>query len=183
MYHHIAACLTASPRPGSSRPHITQISAGWQISACLTSSGMIHTWLPFSDAYQADLTEGPSLPMAMSAAHFPRKTRMGTVGEVVHTLEPIPPRPEWRHDAASEAGPKPAARTRMSREELEAEWREWEATRTQKTLEADQKVVQIASGQDFVVALKANGEVWFHRVYENQLERWIYVRLMGLFKA
>lgn len=64
---------------------------------------------------------------------------------------------------------------RRTREEIEEEWNR-AAPLDGVSREKGEKVVKIASGSDFLVALKANGEVWFHRVREGEVSSWEYVR-------
>ena len=62
------------------------------------------------------------------------------------------------------------------KEEKEEEWANWQANLTDKTIEEGRKVVKIASGADFLLALRASGEVWACSVANNTLGPWIYVR-------
>jgi len=62
-------------------------------------------------------------------------------------------------------------------EKAEREWTNWQANLTDKTVEEGRKVVKIASGADFLLALRASGEVWACSVAHNTLGSWIYVSL------
>ena len=165
-YRHTARELTSPTNTGSSgRPqHIVQLSTGWSHSACLAAGGAIHVWFPFSANYEATLTPDAELhgPLGVEADDQSRSLRWGTVGDVVLELEQIPKRPtadeEWT-DAEADG---------RTRAELEDEWREWTVMRDTKTLADKEKVVKIACGLDFVLALKGNGEVWFRHVTEGE---------------
>jgi SCF-associated factor 1 len=160
-YHHTDSALTSPTNPGSSTHprHITQVSAGWDHSACLTAKGDIHIWYPFSQPYIDSLTNDDALYGPLGGrpdGDESRALKWGTVGSgVVVTLEDIPDRPD------TEVG--------------KSEWEEWENGQPSKRLEEMQRVVKIDSGLDFVVALKGNGEVWYRRVKENQSNSWEYV--------
>lgn len=62
-----------------------------------------------------------------------------------------------------------------SSEEHDEMWTAWAAELSQRALAELQRVVKIASGADFLIALKGNGEVWFHSIKEASLSDWIYV--------
>jgi SCF-associated factor 1 len=97
-----------------------------------------------------------------------RAVRWGTIkGDVIDLLEDIPERPNY-HDLDDG----------QIKEELLAKVKEWEEVQhgmsdSQKV--KAEKVVKIASGQGFIVALKANGEVWLRQVHETQQSHWEYV--------
>lgn len=85
----------------------------------------------------------------------------GAVGDIVHELEALPERPTYEDEDA----------------EMKAkqdEWADWDS-RSDKAKEDGERVVKIASGQGFVVALKGNGEVWYRQVEENVHFNWEYV--------
>lgn len=85
-------------------------------------------------------------------------------------LEEVPERPVWDEEWTEVEAEGP------TRPELEDEWNEWASTRDASTLKEKEKVVKIASGLDFVLALKGTGEVWFHRVAVGEKgASWIYV--------
>ncbi len=174
-YHHTAAALTSPTNSGSSGhpQHITQLSTGWSHSASLTASGSVHVWFPFSDEYEAALTPEAELhgPLGVHEDDESRALKWGTVtGEPVWELEEIPRRPVW-----DEKWTEVAAEGRM-RQELEDEWDEWTSTRDAETLQEKVRVVKIASGLDFVLALKGNGEVWIRRVGQQERNAvWEYV--------
>jgi SCF-associated factor 1 len=55
-------------------------------------------------------------------------------------------------------------------------WKAYDENTPEKQKELDQKVVKIASGLDCIIALKANGEVWYRRVKEGESSaEWEYV--------
>ena len=100
-----------------------------------------------------------------------RSLQWGSVSDqAISELEEVPRRPVY-DDQRTEAvveGP--------TRSELEEEWKQWRSTRNEGTLIEKERVVKIASGLDFVLALKANGEVWFRRVTQNSwASTWEYV--------
>lgn len=196
-YHHTAPALTSPTNPGASSPgHIAQLSAGWSHSACLTSSGKIHVWYPFSDVYRASLTPNTELngPLGVVGEDDSRAVRWGKVGDIVHELEDIPPRPGIDDDDYNNDEPELESGgtvreerltevegqrgARRTREEIEEEWNR-AAPLDGVSREKGEKVVKIASGSDFLVALKANGEVWFLRVREGEVASWEYVRDRG----
>jgi SCF-associated factor 1 len=87
-----------------------------------------------------------------------RALRYGTVGEdVVDVLEGIPTRPD---DVFGQS-----------------DWEAWEKGLRARQLEESERVVKIASGLDFVVALKGNGEVWHRKVRTKETCSWQYVSL------
>ena len=176
-YHHTAPSLTSPTNPGSTkRPHhIIQVSAGWSHSACLTSSGQISAWYPFSIAYREALTPDEQLNGARPTGSGDMKSmRWGTVGDIIHELDPIPERPEW--DERAHPIMPGSARTRKV---IEREWEEYEhdGGTWGKGKVDEQKVVKIASGSDFAIALKQNGEVWYRRIGEqySSKDTWEYV--------
>ena len=81
---------------------------------------------------------------------------------MVEELEAIPDRPAWdeiKHPIVP--GPK------RSRSQIEKEWQDYERTKLPSVKGEDEhKVIKIASGSYFLIALKRNGEVWFRRTGE-----------------
>jgi SCF-associated factor 1 len=140
----------------------------------LTSSGDIYLWYPFSDEYITSLTpdnelNGPLTNTTTTSTREEQSTRelkWGKVGSVVRLLETIPARPEL------EVGEE----LKEMKEAKDEEWRNWQVNLTDKTIEEGRKVVKIASGADFLLALRASGEVWACSVSQNTLGEWIYVR-------
>ncbi|WVQ98829.1 hypothetical protein IAU59_005960 [Kwoniella sp. CBS 9459] len=180
-YHHTAPELTAPSGHGTTRhpPQIVQLSAGWDHSAALSAEGDIHVWYPFSEAYEAGLTTDETLngPLGGTGSEEgetddKRAVRWGTVGiDVVQTLPPVPSRPIYEgkdHGVHLPVGVK-------FKQDMEADWIDYESTRSQRVVEDEQRVVKIASGEDFVVALKNNGEVWLTRVKEATPPIWQYL--------
>lgn len=104
-----------------------------------------------------------------------RYLKWGTVGDVVHELPPLPDRPEW--DEVKYPSPPGLQRTR---EEIEKEWVDHEDTKgwtDAKGAEEEIKVVTVASGADYIIALRRNGEVWYRRLGDsyNAAVEWEYV--------
>jgi hypothetical protein len=148
-------------------------------------------WYPFSEVYRASLTPNAELngPLGVVGEDDSRAVRWGKVGDIVHELEDIPARPGpdiddddqelelesggTTRDESMEGEKHRGAR--RTREEIEEEWNK-AAPLDGVSREKGEKVVKIASGSDFLVALKANGEVWFHRVREGEVASWEYVR-------
>ncbi|ORY27217.1 regulator of chromosome condensation 1/beta-lactamase-inhibitor protein II [Naematelia encephala] len=168
-YHHTAPGLTSPSNPGAkARPaHVIQVSAGWDHSACLTSKGEIYVWHPFSQAYTAALTSEAELsgPLGQQGQDDDsRAVRWGTVrNEAVDKLEQVPVRPEWT--GANDA----------DTQKLEDDWEVWASTANKRTRDEGEKVVKIASGEGFVVALKKCGEVWMRRVRDGEAFTWEYL--------
>lgn len=133
-------------------------------------------WYPFSSEYQAALTPNEQLAPELRVVgdDHSRALRCGTVsGEVVSQLEEIPKRPVWKSEATDDDDDSSESR---SRSDLENEWTAWSSSRNAKTLEEKEKVVKIASGLDFVLALKGNSEVWFRKLGEGPVtSTWEYV--------
>ena len=100
-----------------------------------------------------------------------RSLKWGSVSDqAVSELEEVPKRPVY-DDLRTEVMPEGPTRS-----ELEEEWKQWTSTRNETTLLETERVVKIASGLDFVLALKANGEVWFCRVTQDtRISSWEYV--------
>jgi len=86
-------------------------------------------------------------------------------GSVARLIENIPERPELEVGEGMEE--KKAAK--------DEEWENWQANLTDKTIEEGRKVVKIASGADFLLALRASGEVWACSVSHNTIGQWIHV--------
>ncbi|WVR05291.1 hypothetical protein IAU60_002304 [Kwoniella sp. DSM 27419] len=176
-YHHTAPALTSPAGHGTTRypPHIVQLSTGWDHSAALAVDGSIHVWYPFSRAYEAGLTplgemNGP-IGVDDDGDEY-RAIRWGTVGnDVVMTLDALPTRPTAQEQSAS----SPSTGWSKTIDQLEAEWEEYRSSRSPQVLQEEQKVIKIASGQDFIVALKQNGEVWFTVVKEGTVPAWQYL--------
>ncbi|TXT15698.1 hypothetical protein VHUM_00201 [Vanrija humicola] len=147
-YHHTAPALTAPSQTGASAPgrgpHVVQVAAGWTHSAALTSGGEVNVWFPFTREYDDVCTPESELhgPLGVDEDDLSRALRWGTVGDVVVTLPPIPARPQWTEEYSLQ------------------HWDDWEARRTDKELAASQRVVKIACGHEFLLALKGSGEVW-----------------------
>ncbi|KAK6903041.1 hypothetical protein I203_108302 [Kwoniella mangroviensis CBS 8507] len=172
-HFHTAPELTAPIGHGITRspPHIIQLSTGWQHSATLTSKGEIHVWYPFSEAYENSLSTEPSGNIESSDKDKDRDLKYGKVGDnVLVTLPPLPLRPTTILTETDEDGFKSR---RIS--ELQDEWDGYERSRSPKVLEEEQKIVKIASGEDFIVALKKNGEVWLIKVKEGENLLWQYM--------
>ncbi|WWD10033.1 hypothetical protein V865_008166 [Kwoniella europaea PYCC6329] len=172
-HFHTAPELTAPIGHGITRspPHIVQLSTGWQHSAALTSKGEIHVWYPFSEGYENSLSIEPSGNIESSDKDKNRDLKYGKVGEnVLVTLPPLPLRPANIRSETDKGGFK--SRRRL---ELQDEWDEYERSRSPKVLEEEQKIVKIASGEDFIVALKKNGEVWLIKVKEGESLLWQYM--------
>ncbi|WWC60959.1 uncharacterized protein I303_103536 [Kwoniella dejecticola CBS 10117] len=181
-YHHTSAELTAPVGHGTTRspPHIVQLSTGWQHSAALTAKGEIHIWFPFSEAYESCLTPVGELSGPLSDSEEKKEQRglkYGEVGEgILMTLPPLPSRPAAEPSNASTSEIETKSRNRFARKkELDVEWNEYTASRTPKLLEEEQRVVKVASGEDFILALKKNGEVWLTRIKEGVIPRWQYM--------
>ncbi|WWD16048.1 hypothetical protein CI109_100473 [Kwoniella shandongensis] len=189
-YHHTAPALTAPSSHGTTRnpPHIAQLSTGWDHSAALASDGSIHVWFPFSQAYEAGLTPDDRLngPIGVFTdsdgdEDSSRALRWGTVGnDVVVTLPEIPERPvlDTHDDDWTDLGGEVvtgAVKGPKMRKELEDEWKDYESTRTAKDLAEGQKVVRIAGGLEFLIALRKNGEVWHTRVKERHPITWQFL--------
>lgn len=86
------------------------------------------------------------------------------MGNIITTLEGLPLRPDLVDESAEV-------------EHVETEiWKTYDENTPEKQKELDQKVVKIASGLDCIIALKANGEVWYRRVKEGEpSSEWEYV--------
>jgi SCF-associated factor 1 len=134
----------------------------------------MYLWFPFSDEYHSALTpddelSGPLTNPTTTSSREEQSTRelkWGKVnGSVVRLLENIPERPESVVEEELV----------MRKEEKEREWTNWQANLTDKTIEEGRKVVKIASGADFLLALRASGEVWACSVAHNTLGPWNYV--------
>lgn len=97
-----------------------------------------------------------------------RAVKWGTVkGDVVDLLEDIPERPKW--DDLDDGDIK---------EELMQKEKEWEEVRhgmNESQIQRAEKVIKIASGQGFIVALRGNGEVWIRQIHESRESEWEYV--------
>ena len=89
-------------------------------------------------------------------------------GSVVRQMDAIPERPELVVEGALQ-GRKKAK---------DDEWANWQTNLTSKTIEEGRKVVKIASGENFVLALRASGEVWACSVMQQTPGPWIYVRVL-----
>jgi SCF-associated factor 1 len=135
----------------------------------------MYLWFPFSDEYRSALTpddelNGPLTNPTTTSSREEQSTRelkWGKVnGSVVRLLENIPERPELVVEEELVT----------RKEEKEREWTNWQANLTDKTIEEGRKVVKIASGADFLLALRASGEVWACSVAHNTLGPWTYVR-------
>ena len=134
----------------------------------------MYLWYPFSDEYHAALSPDEELngplrnPTTTSTreAESTRELKWGKVnGSVVRLIESIPERP------ALEVGEG----MKEKKEAKDEEWENWQANLTDKTIEEGRKVVKIASGADFLLALRASGEVWACSVSHNTIGQWIYV--------
>lgn len=124
------------------------------MSAALTETGDIHVWFPFRSDYQESCTPDDEMsgPACIDGVDTGRMLKWGKVTasrDAVQTMERIPvwlesfEMPEWNQQAS------------RFKEEKDAE-----------------KVVKIACGRDFIVALKANGEVWLCAANEHQFGQW-----------
>ncbi|KAL7424224.1 hypothetical protein Q5752_001810 [Cryptotrichosporon argae] len=165
-FHHTSSALTAPTQSGAAgtTPHVTQLSAGWEHSAVLTADSAVHVWFPFSAEYVAARTPEADLHGPLGAVtsedggedDVSRALRWGTVGGgIVHHLDAVPRRP----------GPV------EGEEALEQQWADLPRWRDDE----DEKVVKIASGLGWVVALKARGEVWAAKVRPDSIGAWTYL--------
>lgn len=132
-------------------------------------------WYPFSDEYSSGLTSDEELngPLNNPTTTSPREEqstrelKWGKVnGSVVRLLEGIPESPELVVDEEFKG----------KKDDKDQAWANWQANLTDKTIEEGRKVVKIASGAEFLLALRASGEVWACSVSHNTLGQWIYVR-------
>ncbi|WVW82946.1 hypothetical protein I302_104961 [Kwoniella bestiolae CBS 10118] len=174
-YYHTAPELTAPTGHGTTRlpPHVVQLSTGWQHSAALTSKGDIHVWYPFSNLYENSLSSELS---NVETGDEDRGLKYGKVGDnVLVTLPSLPSRPGSQASASKTDNEFKIQR----RKELQDQWSDYESSRAPRQLEAEQIVVKIASGEDFVVALKQNGEVWLIRVKEGGRLVWQYMEFFS----
>jgi alpha-tubulin suppressor-like RCC1 family protein len=80
-------------------------------------------------------------------------------------MEAIPERPEL------DVGESMQERKKAK----DQEWANWGSNPTSKTIEERKKVVKIACGENFVLALRASGEVWACSVMQQTPGPWIYV--------
>ena len=181
-FYHTAPALTAPLNSGSKvhTKHIRQISAGWSHSACLTANGDIHIWFPFREAYGLSLSpeeqlnqiNSPNWEEVGGSGPDPRAMRWGKVGDIIETSPSIPPRPTFESDSRPKVGEETSW---AELEALDNAWRAYEAKSSGKGKDEEEKVIKIASGSDFLVALRANGEVWFRHVGPDEPAEWIFV--------
>lgn len=144
--------------------------------------GEIYLWFPFSEDYLNSLTpdeqlHGPVRPPTSSPGgsgdqgedgRTDRDLKWGQVGgSVVRLVEALPSRPVLDVDRPEQKERKKAKDT---------EWGDWEGNLTSSMIDEGSKVVKIASGADFLVALKGNGEVWACSVRDTIIGAWVYVR-------
>lgn len=168
-FQHKSRALTAPSSTGAAAPgraaHISQIACGWEMSAVLTAGGEVHVWFPFRDDYKAACTSDDALdgPVCIDGANSAREFKWGTVsGEVVVTAEPIP------------------LRSDMSSTLPESHNALWPKNLTARTETEGQRVIKIACGRDFIVALRANGEVWAARTSDGVIAPWEYMQHFSL---
>lgn len=87
-------------------------------------------------------------------------------------MTPLPPRPTLSVNL--DPGLNPGMKAKKTTKD--AEWEEAEQGGTSsETQEDKEKPIKIASGADFLLALKANGEVWACSVRDPVIGDWIYV--------
>ena len=158
MYYHASPRLVAPTSIGAGRSprHILSVSAGWEHTAALTSTGDILVWYPFSEEYAQECTPEGELT-STNPDKKGRIVKYGKVGNVVQGLDVLPSRPD--------------------EPQVSGVWDEYDADTSAKEKKDDEKVVKIASGEHFVLALKANGEVWIHATKVNEFKSWVYVSL------
>lgn len=147
-YRHTSPLLTSPNAKGSkSYPHhIVQISAGWSHSACLTSEGEIYYWFPISDSYNELLQLDQQPSNTTPAVLEDQASRNVECGKVgAGCVAPLETIPGNDEYNSGEIHNK------------------------------SRKVVKIASGQDFLVALLDNGEVWFRAMREFRAGDWQFV--------
>jgi SCF-associated factor 1 len=104
---------------------------------------------------------------APSEGHI--QIRYGRVGEdVIFSAPSVPSRPKVSRESDE------------SKPGHDQQWAEWESSRTERSVEAGERIVKIASGDSFVLALRANGEVWLAPLQEGQAPVvWEYVRSLS----
>ncbi|GMK59581.1 hypothetical protein CspeluHIS016_0801870 [Cutaneotrichosporon spelunceum] len=168
-FRHTARAITAPTATGAGThgrpPYIAQISAGWEMSALLTASGDIHVWFPFRDDYKPATTPEEQMdgPICIDGVNSAREFKWGTVsGDIVQPVDAIPPRPEVNSTLS---------------EEHDALWPTEYGEKAQ--VEA-QRVIRIACGRDFIVALRRNGEVWAARTSDGTIGAWEYMQHFSL---
>ncbi|WVN86742.1 uncharacterized protein L203_101914 [Cryptococcus depauperatus CBS 7841] len=187
-YYHTAPALTSPLNHGTThRPHhIAQISAGWNHSAALTSGGDIFVWFPFAESYEAALTPDNELHGSARSTtaddgeneeeETPRGLRWGQVkSEVVIELPSLSSRPNWEGNPPDNEGSGAEGKSGKTWEQLEDEWNAYESVRTTEEISESQKVIKIASGLDFLIALRKNGEVWYTKVHTGEAFSWLYL--------
>lgn len=168
-FQHTARAFTAPTQTGAGAPgrapHIAQIAAGWEMSAALTAAGDVHVWFPFRDDYKPATTDEEDMdgPVCVDGADMSRMFKWGKVsGEVVLTADPIPARPEMSSTLP---------------EEHDALWPKYLSPKDEAE---GQRVIKIACGRDFVVALRRNGEVWAARTADGVIAPWEYLQHFSL---
>ncbi|BEI79965.1 hypothetical protein CcaverHIS002_0104940 [Cutaneotrichosporon cavernicola] len=168
-FRHTARSITAPTATGAGAPgrapHIAQIAAGWEMSALLTAAGEIHVWFPFRNDYAPATTPEEQMdgPVCIDGVNSAREFKWGTVGgEVMQAADPIPLRPEVSSTLS---------------EEHDALWpRQY----GEKARAEAQRVIKIACGRDFIVALRHNGEVWAARTSDGTIGAWEYMQHFSL---
>jgi SCF-associated factor 1 len=90
-------------------------------------------------------------------------------GSIIHPLEAISERPDLVIEENDDEELK------VKKEAKVLEWTEWQSRNTDQTLEEGRKLVKIASGANFLLALRANGEVWACSVSDQIIGQWVYV--------
>lgn len=125
-----------------------QISASWSHSACLTSEGEIYYWFPLSESYNDSLQLDHQPPNTINPTSEDQPPRIVECGKVGAGCV-------LALEAIPDNDTYDSARERLS---------------------GNRQVVKIASGQDFLVALLENGEVWFRALRESGAGDWQFVR-------
>jgi SCF-associated factor 1 len=163
-FQHTARAITAPTASGAGAPgrapHVAQIAAGWETSALLTATGDIHFWFPFRDDYKPATTPEDQMdgPVCIDGANTARMFKWGTVnGDIMQAADPIPARP-WLNSSLAE--------------EHDAMWPE---LHDEKAKAEAQRVIKIACGSTFIVALRKNGEVWMARTSDGTMGAWEYM--------
>ncbi|CAK9785467.1 RCC1/BLIP-II protein [Cutaneotrichosporon oleaginosum] len=168
-FQHTARALTAPTASGAGAPgrapHIAQIAAGWEMSALLTAAGDVYVWFPFRDDYKPATTPEEQMdgPVCIDGVNSAREFKWGTVsGDIVQATDPIPPRPEVSSSLTEEHDGL------------------WSKDYDERGLAEAHRVIKIACGRDFVVALRKNGEVWAARTSDGTVGAWEYMQHFSL---
>lgn len=158
--------------PADAPPGLIQAEAGWNWSVCLSDTGKVFAWWPFLASYADSLTADDQLQGPLDGDD---EDNFQAYSE--QTSIPV----KWGEVGPGVPRELPVIPTLSSEDVYGPEQRKWGddlSTSRHPVIEDPNTVIAVGAGDNFCAALKANGELWFFELRENDdpgKKTWRYV--------